>query len=450
MAGNEIYRTLVELGTVSERLKEVNQSAISFFQNNKSLATVMETLANYIGLLQSKGNSPSLIASAISLAEILNQPLKNQDVLASVIGDSLPGIERQYRDLFNSCNSTSVSDTMRVTLEQIQFSSIAHLCLSHETDMIHDAIGCFANARYELLPNVFNQAMAKEQMGAADIAFLKTGRIIPIIEPELVFPRGLKTSLRELQRVTADDLSDNADINYDVRNHKFLSSDSALSSKEMNVLCSGVEIFDSGDLFSETQLMDFISVLSRTPMTAVCCDTGKAIYDWVNELFNKKENMIGFDKKIYYHCRSREVNSMPYTFDEMKRAPYGCPSTGRFNSVGRAHFYFSDTQKGAEAEIKKHLRGDEILQTVKLKPIKEIRMLDLSNKLRRGSSFLKMMRYPLTDFSNKMPREYLLPCFVADCCQMIGFDGIKYFGSKEYSNYVSWSDGYFNDGGMCE
>ena len=87
---------------------------------------------------------------------------------------------------------------------------------------------------------------------------------------------------------------------------------------------------------------------------------------------------------------------------------------------------------------------------MKLKPIKEIRMLDLSNKLRRGSSFLKMMRYPLTDFSNKMPREYLLPCFVADCCQMIGFDGIKYFGSKEYSNYVSWSDGYFNDGGMCE
>ena len=189
MAGNEIYRTLVELGTVSERLKEVNQSAISFFQNNKSLATVMETLANYIGLLQSKGNSPSLIASAISLAEILNQPLKNQDVLASVIGDSLPGIERQYRDLFNSCNSTSVSDTMRVTLEQIQFSSIAHLCLSHETDMIHDAIGCFANARYELLPNVFNQAMAKEQMGAADIAFLKTGRIIPTGRPSGIFMR---------------------------------------------------------------------------------------------------------------------------------------------------------------------------------------------------------------------------------------------------------------------
>ena len=128
--------------------------------------------------------------------------------------------------------------------------------------MIHDAIGCFANARYELLPNVFNQAMAKEQMGAADIAFLKTGRIIPIIETELVFPRGLKTSLRELQRVTADDLSDNADINYDVRNHKFLSSDSALSSKEMNDLWSGGKIFGSGELFSETPLMDFICLLS--------------------------------------------------------------------------------------------------------------------------------------------------------------------------------------------
>lgn len=60
-----------------------------------------------------------------------------------------------------------------------------------------------------------------------------------------------------------------------------------------------------------------------------------------------------------------------------------------------------------------------------------------------------MIRFPLDD-ENKMPRQYLLPCFVADCCQMIGFDGIKYYGSQEYDNYVSWSDRYFEDIEMCK
>ena len=140
---------------------------------------------------------------------------------------------------------------------------------------------------------------------------------------------------------------------------------------------------------------------------------------------------------------------MPFTFDEMMKAPYGLPGAGRFNQVGRPHFYFASTKHGAEVEVKKHLKKDEVLQTVMIRPVKEIRLLDLSQSLQRGVTFLKWMRYPLSEVKNQMPREYLLPCYVADCCQMIGFDGIKYYGSKEYDNYVSWSDGYFADAGMC-
>ena len=139
---------------------------------------------------------------------------------------------------------------------------------------------------------------------------------------------------------------------------------------------------------------------------------------------------------------------MPFTFEQMKSAPYGASSAGRFNQVGRAHFYFSNTQRGAETEVGKHKKDEELIQTVRLKPVKPIRMLDLSHTLQRGTTFLRMIRYPLDD-TNKMPRQYLLPCFVADCCQNIGFDGIKYFGSKEYDNYVSWDDSYFADAGMC-
>lgn len=59
------------------------------------------------------------------------------------------------------------------------------------------------------------------------------------------------------------------------------------------------------------------------------------------------------------------------------------------------------------------------------------------------------LRFSLTDKSDKMPKEYLIPCFVADCCKCIGFEGIKYYGSKEYNNYVVWDDGFFDYAGMC-
>ena len=49
-----------------------------------------------------------------------------------------------------------------------------------------------------------------------------------------------------------------------------------------------------------------------------------------------------------------------------------------------------------------------------------------------------------------LSREYLMPCYVSDCCEALGFEGIKYYGSKEYNNYVAWSDGYFDYAGMCE
>ena len=96
------------------------------------------------------------------------------------------------------------------------------------------------------------------------------------------------------------------------------------------------------------------------------------------------------------------------------------------------------------------MKDDQEIQTIRIRPVKNIKLLDLSGTLHRGKTFLRMIRYSITEDCNKMPKEYLLPCFVADCCQQIGFDGIKYYGSKDYNNYVSWSDGYFKSAGMCE
>lgn len=95
------------------------------------------------------------------------------------------------------------------------------------------------------------------------------------------------------------------------------------------------------------------------------------------------------------------------------------------------------------------MTNNDVLQTVKLKPVKGILMLDLSGSLTRGKTFLRYLRFSLSDVNDKMPREYLIPCYVSDCCKEIGFDGIKYYGAKDYSNYVAWNDGYFDYAGMA-
>lgn len=51
--------------------------------------------------------------------------------------------------------------------------------------------------------------------------------------------------------------------------------------------------------------------------------------------------------------------------------------------------------------------------------------------------------YPYIKTSGNRPREYLIPQFVAECCYACGIDGIKYYGGKDYSNYVTWKDAYF-------
>ena len=42
-----------------------------------------------------------------------------------------------------------------------------------------------------------------------------------------------------------------------------------------------------------------------------------------------------------------------------------------------------------------------------------------------------------------MNEKMIIPSFVADCCYSNHIHGIKYYGSKEYTNYVTWDDRHF-------
>ena len=93
-------------------------------------------------------------------------------------------------------------------------------------------------------------------------------------------------------------------------------------------------------------------------------------------------------------------------------------------------------------EVSKHTKEPRV-QIAKLRPTRPIRMIDLSQDLKTKNKFLDYCRFGATNTNLHIQREYLLPCFVADCCRESGIEGIKYYGSKEYKNYVSWDDSYF-------
>lgn len=249
-------------------------------------------------------------------------------------------------------------------------------------------------------------------------------------------PRGMKSALKQMHVNTAKALSMEADIRYDSGEKKYFLEQAQECSTDvgcLNVLSSSIDLFDE---LSVSDLLRFENELYENPSFAKDFDTGKRIY----QIIESWNDFISFDQEILYHARILDGNSF-FLEDEMIKAPVGISGHGRFNHVGRAHYYSASTLDGALAEIRKHNNGKTI-QYAEVRPAKEVRLLDLSQR-KEGSAFLKHLRFPINDEYGVMKKEYLLPCFVADCCKRIGIDGIKYYGSTKYNNYVTWKDDFY-------
>ena len=350
------------------------------------------------------------------------------------------------------------------TFYKLQFTLLS----MDDTSMTRSINDCIKNGKLHSIPIIISQEMSKNYLEMPDISFLKVSDIVNSLNEELTIPRELRKSLKNLNLDTAMDIMRNHNIYYDLKRHCFVNKkifiesigienttdnreeiplNSTANSKELNAICSGTEVLNrvgNDELFTENELMDFCTFLSLSPMVGFHNEVGERIWRLIETLFQNNERSINFDKDRYYHCRSHRKGEMPFTFEEMLQAPHGIPWAGRFNQVGRSCYYFSDSRYGAEVEVKSHLRREEELQTVVIRPINNAILLDLSGTLKRGERFLKYLRFKVPeDDTNKMPKQYLIPCYVADCCRNIGFNGIKYYGSKEYMNYVCWTDGHF-------
>lgn len=430
---SELYTPLINIAKQrEEEIKEINQKTLNIFQD----AEFLDNIRKIYGTI-----SDSIL------------PYEKIRESSRAMADSLLQIEQQYKRIISSIDFHQFSESVYNALERIHTITLYTLSQHCKTTMIEELTKCFSQANYEALSLIINQCMEKPTIQASDIAFIKYAKIIPVLGDQLKYPHGIKTSIRNLNVITAREIADNNELVYNTKTNLFVSEGTDINSKELNVISAGKTVFcyitGDNEFITERELISLMGELAEQYAVGILHEAGNKLYTWINEQFHNKA-FCGFDREFYYHSRPRNKEEIAYVPDQMTRAPYGKPAAGRYNLTGVAHYYFSDTQDGAETEVKKHIDLDNtVIQTAKLKPIKSIRLLDLSGTIQRGASLMNAIRCHVIDKTCKMPREYLIPCFIADCCKKIGFDGIKYYGSKEYSNYVSWNDGFFSFVCMC-
>ena len=254
------------------------------------------------------------------------------------------------------------------------------------------------------------------------------------------FPRGLISAVNNLHVDTAKRLLTSESLSFDTKDKCFYvesSPEDRATVSETNILCSSLQLLSDID---EADLISFLTQLEKHPAFASEHRTGIRI----REIVATWEQYLDFDQEYFYHARALKEGACPYTETELRQAPTGYTGHGRYNYIGQSHYYFSDIEKGAIIEVKKHIK-DTHVQIAKLRPNRSIRMIDLSEEISSPNKFLEYCRFsPSPDQYPNVKREYLLPCYVAGCCKIHGIEGIKYYGSKEYKNYVSWDDGYFD------
>ena len=425
--------------------------AESYMNVSEALAQLSEAAKKTVGQINMDGMTSALkiVAKQLkpfeNMSGLLNSALKAAQVQMSI----QPMISKMIGQKYIEANVFG-KGSVASQLADIQSNLAVLASLPTATRMLKEVQLGLANSNISACVGALQNSLNGISMGMPDFSFFRTSELIKSLGQDLSLPTGFASALSDLNKSSAERLAYNDNIVYRNDIRRFVSvtntNDKATSS-ELNVICRAedfLEVTEYEERFTENELMNFMSYLDENPMMAMKNEVGQRIYNLINEF----PKVMDFDRDSYYHCRARLKNEAPYVWEQMRKAPYGVTYPGRYNHAGQAYFYFSDKIEGAQNEIKKHMsREDEerkTLQTVEVGTNTSVRLIDLSGKNWRGlNNFFKYIRFPLSSNVCNRPREYLIPSFVAECCKMVGINGIKYYGGKDYSNYVTWEDGYY-------
>ncbi len=200
---------------------------------------------------------------------------------------------------------------------------------------------------------------------------------------------------------------------------------------------TGIPIEESIEVFGLTSVisnitteeaMDFYNHLSTYPMLGLAHPVGIKIIDELDKFQLLKVSGITLFKARPLG-KGRDI---PYSEPEMFEAPYGKPDQGRFNVRGQGVLYVGDDFEGT---IKEAPNPDGQRVTVLKMTLKEtLSILDIASS---SCPIFEYCNYPWVD-SDPNRHAYLVPNFVAQCCQMKGLEGIRYASTKKpgMMNYV--------------
>lgn len=351
------------------------------------------------------------------------------------LDDTLSEISLRQKALFDSLESPLLKYAETMDMVSLQWDALSKIASTLKTPEIEKLQRSLMQNNFAGLFE-FTDALQTSYIEAPNIALMKTAKIFEHIDANL--PKGLPTIINSLSVDAANRLAYSENISLDVPSRMFYLEESPnerVNVQETNIICSSLHLLSGVD---EADLIAFLNYLDQHPNLALNNPTGRRILEIISEW----NEIMDFDQPYYYHARALGENDCPYTEAQLRRAPTGVTWHGRFNFVGQSHYYFSDVPKGAIMEVSKHTKEPRV-QIAKLRPTRPIRMIDLSQELKTKNKFLDYCRFGATNTNLHIQREYLLPCFVADCCSASGIEGIKYYGSREYKNYVSWDDSYF-------
>lgn len=419
-------------------------------------------------------NMAEALSKSVAYAEMMHKT--SEAVYASMaptlaaVADSIKSVTAGVRlesihavlDSINTSgwlSSYRASDVVKVVSAQQEL--LAACTNSLQTPAIRDMADRFSSKDYFGAYESLASSLSGLTVRGPDIALL--GNVGGLLESLGDFgyggsiPRGTKTFVRDLSKASLERLSVSEDVSVDIRGKRLLAADAetdpgacncvgddsgvvSANVRSFNVLTSSLSFLEG---LSEVDMMKLQQLCSDDPAFATDCKAGRVIWETVRDW----KDAISFDRPVYYHARLKPAGTAPYLKDDMAKAPRLLVKAGRFNGPQKAYYYFSDTEHGAMQEIGKHGSEDEA-QVAEIEGKRDVRLIDLSGVGRGTNYFLKYLRFPFTNTDQVIPPEYLVPNFVAQCCRHAGIDGIKYYGSKTYSNYVVWDDDLFRIASM--
>jgi RES domain-containing protein len=249
-------------------------------------------------------------------------------------------------------------------------------------------------------------------------------KILRMRLPETSLASSLASRLEVLPAsygVTRSGVDDSVVSIVDKRSDKMLPLDEAPTT---------LSILDVIEGLTADEVFTFYDHLTQFPMLGLEHKIGQKILKAVKGL--KAPAFTNVPLKLYRARYWLEGQPIPFSSNQMFEAPYGAAGNGRWNVTGQGLLYTSDSLDGAIAELK----GASTLpmDIIEWEFTQKLTCLDLGEK---ECPFIDFCQQPSYKVSN-IDQAYLVPNFLAQCCQMAKIDMLRYSSSamSRVTNYL--------------